>query len=190
MAALDFLSSHKVRPQVIFFHHGDDHSEEAHKFVASYCEEKKLKFCVGRINTPKLKEESLEEHWRRNRLHCFHCLDGPVITAHQLDDTCEWWIMSALHGEAKLLPYQNGNVIRPFRATPRSDMLDWCKRHNVPYLEDPCNMDGRFMRSRVRQSIMPEALKVNPGLRKVMLKKVLTDARENPNLAHAGDGSD
>lgn len=179
MGSLDFLSNHRIKPKVAFFNHGDQHSDEAEAFVRDYAGSKGLEFFVGRISHSRPKNESLEEHWRKSRLGFFHSLNGQVITGHNLNDVIEWWIISSLHGESKLLPYRNGNIIRPFRATLKLDLAAWCERNKVPYLHDPCNADTRFIRSHVRHKLMPEALIVNPGLRKVILKKVLEDAKTN-----------
>lgn len=183
MAVLDFLLGHKIQPAVIHCFHGTEHGLDARLHVLKFCEDRKIKTFFGfDISThfrPKKKRESKEEYWRLFRLDCFAKVGGPVITAHNLDDVCETWIWSSLHGESKLLPHRNGQVIRPFRATPKADLLDWCQRHNVPYLQDPSNSDTRYMRNHIRHKLMPEALHVNPGLRKVILKKVLADAKEN-----------
>ena len=41
--------------------------------------------------------------------------------------------------------------------------------------EKPGNRDEKFMRSIIRHSIVPQCLKVNPGLRKVIKKKIIDD---------------
>ena len=180
ITTLDFFCNYRIKPKVIYYDHGTEHSKDAEPFVREVAAARGLKFCVGRPNFPKLKEESKEEHWRKNRLHCFHCLEGPVITGHNLNDTIETWVWSSLHGESKLLPYRNGNVIRPFRATPKSEMIAWCKKNGLQYLDDPSNADTSYIRNHIRHKLMPEALVVNPGLEKVLLKKVLEDAKANP----------
>jgi len=176
MAVLDFLCGHKIKPKVAYFNHGTEHGLEAEEFVKRFCEERKLAFAVGRIRAPKEKGESPEEFWRERRLAFLQNLGGPVITAHNLNDVVETWIFTSLHGNPKLLPYQNQNIIRPFRATPKSEFVSWCERHNVPYLNDPSNLDTKYIRNHIRHKLMPEALIVNPGLEKVIKKKVLENA--------------
>ena len=114
----------------------------------------------------------MEEYWRNERYRIFSELNGPVITCHHLDDVIEWYLFSAIHGEAKIIPYERGNVIRPFLLTPRKILRRWCERKNVPFVEDPGNRDERYMRSINRHEILPQALRVNPGLHKVVFKLV------------------
>ena len=42
----------------------------------------------------------------------------------------------------------------------------------MPYITDPGNFDDKFPRSYIRKNIIPQALKINPGLRKVIKKKI------------------
>ncbi|HSH25599.1 MAG TPA: ATP-binding protein, partial [Massilibacterium sp.] len=91
------------------------------------------------------------------------------------DDAVEWWVFSSLHGEGKVMPYQNKNVIRPFLTTTRRDLHSWAERKGVEYLQDPANQDEKYMRSIIRHKIVPEALRVNPGLHTVLRKKIEND---------------
>ena len=77
-----------------------------------------------------------------------------------------------MHGQGKIIPYRNGNVIRPFRLTEKSQFVDWCKRHDVDWIEDQSNTDTKYMRNYIRHEVMPKILKINPGINKVVAKKV------------------
>ena len=118
---------------------------------------------------------SWEEFWRVERYKYFkkHS-DRPIVTAHHLNDVVEWWVFTALHGETKIIPYENPdyNIIRPFLLTPKIELIDWCDRKSVPYLVDPSNESRDHMRNVVRHDMMPSILKVNPGVEKVLRKKV------------------
>jgi tRNA(Ile)-lysidine synthase len=94
-----------------------------------------------------------------------------VVTGHHLGDAIETWIFTSLHGDSKLIPYSRGNVIRPFLITPKEEIRSWASRRNLTWIEDESNIDPRYMRNRIRMHIVPEALKVNPGLGTVIRKK-------------------
>ena len=47
--------------------------------------------------------------------------------------------------------------------------------HNVPYLVDPSNDDTGFRRNYIRHHFMPHALEINPGIHKMISKKVSED---------------
>jgi tRNA(Ile)-lysidine synthase TilS/MesJ len=42
----------------------------------------------------------------------------------------------------------------------------------VPWLEDDTNMNYDHARNRVRHEIIPEVMEINPGIHKVIAKKV------------------
>lgn len=178
MVALDFFLNGRYKPTVIHFDHGTKFGAEAHKFIKKRCIELDLPLIVKNIGRTKEKGESEEAFWREERYKFFHSLPGTIITGHHLDDVVEWWIFSSLHGQGKIIKYRNQNVIRPFLATPKSEIVSWAERKNIKYVDDPSNKDERYMRSIIRHQIMKHALRVNPGIRKVIKKKI---EKENAN---------
>ena len=174
MAALSFLTNHTKRNvTVAYFDHGTEFGTQAKTFVQDFCSFNGLSLTIGSINSEKPKDESWEEYWRNQRYRFLHSFDLPVITAHNLNDQIETWLFTGFHGNSRLIPYQNKNVIRPFMLTLKSELIEWCKFKNVPWLEDPSNQNTNFMRNKIRHDILPEVLKVNPGFDKVILKKVM-----------------
>lgn len=172
MVALDFLINGKYKPTVLNFDHDTDFGKEASGFLRKRCRELGIPIIVSKIGRERESGESMEEYWRTERYQFFGSLPGKVITAHHLDDAAEWWVFSSLHGQGKIIPYQHGNVIRPFLLTPKSEILSWAERKGVKYVEDPSNKDEKYMRSIVRHKIMKHAFIVNPGLRTVVKKKI------------------
>ena len=173
VAVVDFVLSGRKKVDLAFFHHGTETSALAFNFVTEFATERGLLLKVGRLLRDRLKEESLEEFWRNERHRFFATFDSPVITAHHLDDAIETWIFTSIHGESRLIPHASGNVVHPFLITPKKEFISWCKRKNLKWIEDESNCDMRFMRNLIRHKIVPEALKVNPGLHKVIKKKYL-----------------
>ena len=127
---------------------------------------------VGNIYFDRPPEKSIEEHWRDERYKFFRTFDNTVITGHNLDDVIEWFLFSSLHGQGKLMPYKNQNVYRPFISTSKRSLEDWCERKDVPFMVDPGNTDRKFMRSIIRNDMMPHARKVNKGIEKTFKKLV------------------
>ena len=173
MAALDFLRrSHDVL--VLHYNHGTEHSDRAESVVRKFCQVNNIHLIVGKNYTSPPKGVSLEDFWRVKRYEFFdsHRDDLPVITCHHLDDVAETWIFTALNGTPYLIPEVRDSYLRPFLQTRQPIFEDWCERKGVPYMEDPSNVDTRFMRNFIRHEIMPKALLVNPGLHKVLRKKL------------------
>ena len=177
MATLDFLSNnHEVT--VCFFDHGTGPSREALEFVSEQTKKYKCGFIYGKITRDKHSKESMEEYWRNERYKFFHSINGTVLTGHHLDDCVETWVWSSMHGEGKIIPYANKNVIRPFRGTRKRDFQLWADLKNVPYIEDDTNKDVCYTRNYIRHKMMPNVLRVNPGIHKTIAKKVKQDVKQ------------
>lgn len=172
MAALSFLNNGKRDVAAAYFNHGTEHGARAENFVKNYCLENNITLALGSVSRAQGPDESKEEYWRNERYSFFKKLDAPIITAHHINDVAEWWIFSSLHGDPRLIPYRNENVIRPFLLSSKFELTKWCDRRHVPYLNDPSNQDLSYMRNLIRHKIMPGCIEVNPGLTKVLVKKI------------------
>jgi tRNA(Ile)-lysidine synthase len=171
MAALSFLrNNHDIT--VAFFNHGNEFDEFSEQWMRDYCNREQLKFVTARITREKHKQESVEEYWRNERYQWLHSLPGEVVTVHHLDDCVETWVWSSMHGEGRLIGYRKQNVIRPFRLNEKAELLNWVVRKKVEYIEDPGNQNQNFMRNYIRHSVMPHILKINPGIKKTIIKKL------------------
>ena len=171
MALLDFLRrKHDVT--AAFFHHGTENSAKAWQFIYTYCKDNNIPLETGLIGYPdKLKEESFEEYWRNQR-YTFLSKFETVVTGHNLDDCVETWVWSCLHGTPKLIPHTRGNVLRPLLCTRKSELISWCKKNNVPWVEDSSNTNTKYTRNFIRHEMMQNVLHVNPGIHKMLEKKI------------------
>ena len=170
MAVCSFLEKMRVQYRPVFFNHGTETSRKAEKFLRDKYHDGLL---VGKIKSGKSKSESYEEYWRKERYGFLKTLNAPVITAHHLDDCVETWVWGSLHGTPKMPEYFNGTVYRPFLLNKKVELENWAKRHDVEWIEDESNKDTNFQRNYIRHELMPKILKVNPGIHKVIKKKLL-----------------
>lgn len=176
MAALNFLRrNHRVN--AAFFDHGTETSQRAWEFLKGYCKDNDIGLVSATISKLKLNSLSQEEHWRNERYKFLDSIGHPVVTAHHLDDAVETWVWSSMHGTAKLPQIVRGNVIRPFLATRKQDLVNWCVNHNVPWVEDASNLDTKFTRNYIRNEMMPHVLRVNPGIHKMLKKRLTNDIK-------------
>jgi tRNA(Ile)-lysidine synthase len=185
MAAVDFLrKNHNCT--LLFFDHGTETSTDAKEFLQDFISDKNkvywkhptattLDIKFGNITRTKDKAESWEEYWRNERYAFFQSIGEEVITCHHLDDCVETWIWSSMHGKGKIIPYRNRKVVRPFRLNRKTEFVNWCRTHGVPWIEDTSNEDTNHMRNYIRKELMDKCLVVNPGLHKVIRKKVIED---------------
>ena len=172
MAVLDFLRRGKRSVSVGHIDHGTIFGRHARKIVEKYCLEHGLPLKIHSIEVDPPQGSSMEEFWRNERYKVFSKCENKVITAHHANDSLEWWIMTSAHGTPRIIPYQNKNVIRPFLLTTHKEFVSWCENKKVPYLDDPGNEDPKYMRSLVRSKIVPLMQEVNPGLIKMIRKKI------------------
>lgn len=167
MFGLHFLRNAKRDVIPIYFNHRTSFGEESQKFL----ENLNIGIVCGTMTERPTKGKSLEDFWRQQRYKFFdQFTDRPVITCHHLGDQIETMIMGFAHGKIRKIPVRRGNYLRPFLNVRKDEILSYCERHKVEYMDDPSNSDTRFARNRIRASIIPELLKVNPGLFKSLGK--------------------
>lgn len=173
VAAADWLSrSHDLT--LAYFHHGTEHSEHALSWVQNFARERNIPLVVEYLVGTRNPEHSLEEHWREHRYAFLYKFQPTtVITAHHLDDVMETYIWSALHGNPRTIPLKRDNILRPFLTTPKQNFIDWCRDKKLNWCEDASNSDTQYTRNYIRHSLMPHALRVNPGLATTVRKLVM-----------------
>ena len=183
IAALHFLSrKHDVT--AVYINHNEGNSDAAESVVRKLCKNLRCNLIVKPITNERPKRSSLEEFWRNERYRVFHDIGNVLVTAHTLDDCVETWVWSSLHGEGKIIPYSNRNVLRPFRLTDKSQFVKWAKKHDLSWVEDSSNSDLTLTRNYIRNVMMPSILKVNPGIATTIKKKVHQDHVERVRTSY------
>ena len=173
VAALHFLSrNHNIT--IVHVDHNEGNSDTSAAFVRALAQKYECTIITKRITSTRPTGVSPEEFWRNERYNLFHQIPQTVVTAHTLDDCVETWLWSSLHGNSKLIPFANDNVVRPFLATRKQDFIEYAKRNQLSWVEDESNNNLSLTRNYIRKELMPHALRVNPGLYKTILKKVKT----------------
>lgn len=174
MCILDFLrQNHDVT--VYHFNHGSKNADTFEKFVRSMCKKLELPIKIGDLKNPKNKDQSQEEYWREERYSWFREQDETIVLGHHLDDCVESYLFNMCHGKDYTIPYRHHNCIRPFRLNKKEKIVERLKNRlelGITWLEDPTNIDERFKRNYIRFNFLPEAISVNPGLYKVIAKRI------------------
>lgn len=165
------------KPDILFFNHGIPEDLPGLEVIERFCAKHGLNLIQFMITREKQAGESTEEYWRKERYAQLYGYGYPVLTGHHLGDVMETWVFSSLHGTPKLIPYNTRNIYRPLMLNTKEELQVWAEAHNVEWHEDVLNEDVSFARCRIRHNIMPEALKVNPGLGKLLRKKLIKKYR-------------
>lgn len=185
MAITDFLNNnHEIT--LLHFNHGSPMANGMEEFAERTAKDYGCKLEVGKISRQPEKGESLEEYWRNCRYDWFDSLPYDcILTGHHLDDSVETWVWSSMHGTPKLIPYNRGrNIYRPFLITRKSELENWAERQQLAYYFDESNNDTTKTRNYIRHVMMPNILRINPGIHKVIKRKILETEK---NLLTNGD---
>ena len=174
MVVTHFLIQGRRNVRLAFFNHDTAHSRQSQEFIEKYANDNNLDLFIGKVKGVKGKR-SMEEFWRDERYNFFNRIQtGFLITCHHLDDAVETWVMSAMHGKCKLIPYKRGdNIFRPFLMTSKKVIKQYAEKKDVSWVEDPTNARTEYIRNHIRHSLMPGILKVNPGIRTTIRKKLI-----------------
>lgn len=166
------------------FGHADHASREERKVVELLARELNVPLILK--DSDKEAPQCNKEHaWRNDRYEWFRSLDGHVATGHTLDDAVEWYLLTCFRGRGEFMPYAHKNVIRPFLITEKKRLIEYAMSRNLLWWEDPTNRDSEFnVRNRIRNNIIPEALKCQPGLYTTVRKRI------QEKLKGAGPGTD
>jgi tRNA(Ile)-lysidine synthase len=93
-----------------------------------------------------------------------------IALAHTADDQAETVLMRALAGATPralaAMAERNGLVARPLLHLWRQDVAAYCAALGLTTVEDPSNVDPRFLRSRVRHELLPALEAVFPAARR------------------------
>ncbi len=173
MVMLAFALNAGRRPTVLFFDHGIPEDAPGLEVIQRTVAKHSLELKIHVMPREREKSESTEEYWRKERYRWLYSLDMPVLTGHHLGDVIETWLFSSFNGQPKLIPAHTNNIHRPLLTTPREEIVKWALVHDVEWHEDELNLDLRFSRCRIRHMIVPEVLKINPGIGSMLRKKLI-----------------
>ncbi len=117
---------------------------------------------------------NLEQHCRRERLRLFGewIRDGVVdhvATGHTASDQAETVLLRLLRGTGPtglrgILPRTREGLVRPLLDLDRDAIRLYLGDHGLPWREDASNADPRFLRNRVRASLLPLLRELEPSI--------------------------
>jgi tRNA(Ile)-lysidine synthase len=174
MSVVNFLLEGRRKVHLAYFNHDTAHSREAEQFVRQYAAKNRLTLTIGRMTGHRGKQ-SLEEFWRNERYKFLSSLGGDyTITCHHLDDVVETWLFRCMHGTPGLIPFKREpNIYRPFLMTEKNEIVAYAERKGIDWINDPSNETTSIIRNHIRHNLMKHVLKVNPGIRTTIRKKLI-----------------
>ncbi|SKC01315.1 tRNA(Ile)-lysidine synthase [Lachnospiraceae bacterium] len=140
-------------------------------YVTKICSEMDIPCEVIRSNIPEIAREkhlTEEEAGRIVRYEAFEKSGADrIAVAHHADDVAETMLFqlfrgSGLRGAGAIRPVRD-KVIRPLLEFTREEIEEYCRSRQIEWRTDATNEDIEIARNRIRNVILPEAKKINPG---------------------------
>jgi len=93
-----------------------------------------------------------------------------ILTAHTEDDALELALMRILRGAGpaglSAMPVRRGQFLRPLLLMSRSDVICYLNEKKVSWREDSTNENEKFLRNRIRRSLVPVLNECFPSWKK------------------------
>lgn len=133
---------------------------------------------------------SLQDHARTARHQALRALAAQlgataVALGHTADDQAETVLMRALSGATpralRAMGLRDGLLARPLLRVWRAQTAAYCTALSLPVLDDPSNADPRFLRTRVRNQLLPALEEVFPAAR----RRLVALAEHQRRIGHA-----
>jgi tRNA(Ile)-lysidine synthase len=152
-----------------------DESDADQVFVEELASSMKSACYVGHFDTKAFAEEkgiSIQMAARELRYDWFAKLKVKygfdyVVIGHNLNDVVETMLLnltrgSGIRGLSGIKPRQ-GYIVRPLLFASRDDIRKYAEQQHLPWREDSSNTETKYIRNRIRHTIIPELESINPS---------------------------
>lgn len=167
----------------IYVNHGSAEADLAEEFVRDTYKN----VIVRKILEKKPSGRSWEDWWREKRYQLLENRSSKfLVTGHTLDDAVETWIFKCLHGHPSMMNVYikdlTNPIIRPMILTSKDDIKVYADQNDLQWCEDQSNSEDIYMRNIIRNRMMSDVLRVNPGIRKTIFKKIYEEQMGNRKI--------
>ena len=182
LALLDFVARTGRDVTAVHYDHGTGSTESALPYIHSVAD----RYGVPLLVSEPLRGErppctSREAWWRHSRYEWLAQQHDRVLTAHNLNDQAETWLMSSITGNPRLIQnsiqWGSTGVYRPLLALSRSEVESYCERYQIEYWQDPANEQLEYRRVQARLELLPQVLDYEPGFLNMIKRKTLDTVR-------------
>lgn len=127
---------------------------------------------------------NVEGRYRQERLHFFRKLYlenafDVLILAHHAQDAAETTLKRALEGASltkigglkEKTFYLGMPIYRPLLSVEKKELIQYIEDHNLAYFDDNTNLDQKYLRNRMRHTLLPSVEKYfQKGISKNLVK--------------------
>ena len=178
------------------FNYEDNYSDIEQSYVKRYCEKNDINLHIVSSSSsglPVFMGNGLESTWRKQRYMSVRDFQlsalaqkDPIlyipVTAHTKDDVIETMLMNFVRNPGIIkedffspvseIVFSDFTVARPILKCTKDSIYQHLRVFKIPYFQDPNNSDPKFLRSRVRNELLPLIKSINSGFG----KKVFNEA--------------
>ncbi len=169
------------RLSALHVHHGISPNADAWAaFCAGLCARCGVPLQIERVDIAPLREHGIEAAARKLRHAVFERQQANFIAfAHHQDDQAETLLLQLLRGAgargAAAMPGIQLRInapvlLRPLLDVPRSELLEYARRHDLQWVEDESNADDRYPRNFLRQRMLPLLEQRFPAYRETLAR--------------------
>ncbi len=164
--------NHGLRPKGIL--------KDEERLVHYYARKYECSCKIIRIVVPKTRR-GLEAEARQRRynalMKCAREISAQrIVLGHNLDDVVETFFINLVRGSGTLglqsIPAVRLPFVRPLIGIKKSDILRYLKMCGLKFSTDLSNTDMNIRRNFIRLKIIPQLLKLNPQLHKVLQREI------------------
>ena len=167
------------------FNHGlrGEEGDGDEGFVRQNAEDLKLRLECGRADIPRLLRasgRSAEDLCRRMRYDFLHRTAERfgaqrIALGHHLQDQAETVLMNLIRGCGPrglrgMQPLRDARIIRPLLESDRNEILRFLRECGIRSVTDSSNDSDRFLRNRLRKSLLPAMRRFNPKVDVALVK--------------------
>lgn len=154
-------------------------SDRDENFVCNFCNENNIDFKLLKVDVStfaKQRHQGLEECGRNLRYEFFNSLvttSGKIVVAHNLSDYVETVILNLARGSGVTglmgIQAKRDNIIRPLIYLKKDEIISYCHKKNISYVEDSTNFLPDYTRNKIRLNIVPLLKEINPNFENAVL---------------------
>ncbi len=118
-----------------------------------------------------------------------------IALGHHADDQVETLLLRllrgcGLQGLKGMKPIRQGKVIRPLLERWREEIESFARAHGISHLQDASNLEGNYLRNRIRLSLIPLIeQEYQPNFRAVLMKTSAILSEEDDYLEGEAEGA-
>lgn len=110
--------------------------------------------------------------------------NSKIATAHTKSDLFETFLIKLLRGSGNqglsaIFTKKGDNIIRPILIFSKEDIISFLKRNKIQYYKDYTNKQNKFIRNKIRNTIIPHIKEIEPNIEDQVFKTVTIIQQEN-----------